>query len=272
MASENVLALRAEVRKARARATRKVARFRRNGVKVEGSKFDVRREAGAESRYNARQLQAYLDQLNGFTNRNTQYYRGQGGAPISGKTVKKLRESITAFDRSRQHLGRAFEGKTARRINNRDVTFAEMNRQGKRTPVNAERGPLDRAPDVDELVGRLRNDDVARKTAKRYARRSKPEGQREDIALARRNLVNMASYAGDSGELAAVVEGMTDNQILAFWSDDFAIESLQNILDSDRGEYKGSGAYGVNENPTDQQEGEYDATLYYIERIKSLVK
>lgn len=88
--------LRAEVNRRQKAAQRKIARLRRNGVNLAGTEYDVRRDPSNVKRYNSRQLNSYLRELNAFTSRNTSFVGGAQGAPIS----KKAWERYKAVERS----------------------------------------------------------------------------------------------------------------------------------------------------------------------------
>lgn len=74
--------LRAEVLKRHKAANNKVNRLKRQGVELSGTVYDVRRDPANVRRYNARQLQSYLGQLNDFMRRGNQFVAGNEGVPI----------------------------------------------------------------------------------------------------------------------------------------------------------------------------------------------
>lgn len=88
--------MRDELRKKRQAASNKIARVKRNtGANVAGTQFDPRRQPGIEKRYNARQLQAHINELNQFLSRGTQFVGLRGGkpAPKGEWNVYKRREA-----------------------------------------------------------------------------------------------------------------------------------------------------------------------------------
>lgn len=89
--------LRDEVKRRQVAAQRKVARLRRSGVFVAGTSFDVRRDPAKVSRYNKRQLNKYLNDLNAFVDRSTSFVAGVEGAPISGKDWRAYKRAERAF-------------------------------------------------------------------------------------------------------------------------------------------------------------------------------
>ena len=77
--------LRAEVLARHAAASRKISRLRKQGIELAGTKYDLRREIAKVRRYNMAQLNAYLNQLLGFTSRTNQYVASAGGQPVPKK-------------------------------------------------------------------------------------------------------------------------------------------------------------------------------------------
>lgn len=94
----NLNELRAEVIKRQKAATAKIARLRRQGVQVAGSEFDVRRDPNRVSRYNSRQLQSYLNDLNQFNNRRNQFVGGAEGVPIRAHIFKHAMRSAAEYN------------------------------------------------------------------------------------------------------------------------------------------------------------------------------
>jgi hypothetical protein len=86
MASEDAKRLRAEVQRKLKSVNAKIARTKRSsGANLAGSQFDPRRAAGIENRYNARQLNSYLNELSSFMRRTNQFVAGQAGPIPRGK-------------------------------------------------------------------------------------------------------------------------------------------------------------------------------------------
>lgn len=86
-------ALRAEARKRHRDATRKVSRLNRNGVQLSGTKYDPRRDLERLKSYNAAQARAYINQLDKFVARETQfvqYANGEIDKASAWQTYKKL--------------------------------------------------------------------------------------------------------------------------------------------------------------------------------------
>lgn len=73
-------------------ANRKVSRLKSKGIKVAGTKHDVRRPAENISRYNANQLANYIGRLNDFVDRKTSFVSDVHGRPISGKVWREYKK------------------------------------------------------------------------------------------------------------------------------------------------------------------------------------
>lgn len=84
---EEIARLRAEARQRHRAATRKVSRLKNNvGVNVAGTEYDPRRDLSKVKSYTAKQLSAYIAELNGFVSRSRQYVPDVAARPIP-KTV-----------------------------------------------------------------------------------------------------------------------------------------------------------------------------------------
>lgn len=81
---EEIQQLRAEVRKRHRAATRKASRLRAKGVELSGTSIDPRRDLAKVKKYTAKQMQAYLSELNNFTSRRTQYAPGMNKGLLDG--------------------------------------------------------------------------------------------------------------------------------------------------------------------------------------------
>lgn len=85
----DVNSLRAEVKKREVAVKRKTQRIQRNtGAKVAGTDYDPRRENANIGKYNAKQLTTYLNQLNSFVDRRTQFGSLSRGAPAPRTAIK----------------------------------------------------------------------------------------------------------------------------------------------------------------------------------------
>lgn len=74
-------------------ATRKVNRLRQKGVEVSGTRYDVRRDREKISRYNSIQLAAYMDKLNKFVDRKTQFVGDAYKRPVPALVFRRYKSS-----------------------------------------------------------------------------------------------------------------------------------------------------------------------------------
>lgn len=75
--------IKAEIKRLKRRATRKVARLKReNNASIAGSKRDPRRDDKAVGRYTHKQLKGYAETLQKFNSRNTQFHGTSNGTII----------------------------------------------------------------------------------------------------------------------------------------------------------------------------------------------
>ena len=89
--------------KARHRAAgKKVSRLKSSGVKVAGTKHDVRRPMERVERYNVPQLKAYLGQLNTFTSRATRFFPDAHGNPLPPAAVARYKKAEKALNAVRK--------------------------------------------------------------------------------------------------------------------------------------------------------------------------
>lgn len=251
--------LRAEVKRARENATRKAARLRRDkGVRIEAEpRFDARRARGAEQRYNSKQLNSYLNDLKQFNSRDTQFVAGAAGTPIRKEIADQLAPVQERFNASREFMARRISNVAVPGTNG--VTYGEQQAEAGRS-YDKSQSPLARAEwDIANMEG-----ERGVKTAiKSMRERMSSRGQARDIRRARFNLDRMAAFQGDGGALRDRFKGMSDDQVLAFWSTPSAVESLALAIDSEQGE-----GY-AEDDPTSDREGH---TLYTWDRIEDVAK
>ena len=96
----NINELRAEVLRRQKSANAKIARLERKGVAISGTVHDVRRSTGNVKRYNSRQLNTYLSELNDFMRRPNQFVAGNEGVPIRAgvwKNFEKIQNEYVSF-------------------------------------------------------------------------------------------------------------------------------------------------------------------------------
>lgn len=108
MANPELERLRAEARRKHRSATRKISRLRRAAdVELTGTQFDPRRSPKAIGRYNATQLKAYINQLETFNNRQTQFVRGARGSVITSAAWRQFQSAARKVSaRNKREFGK----------------------------------------------------------------------------------------------------------------------------------------------------------------------
>lgn len=260
MADAELERLRAEVRKLRTRATKKAARLRRDkGVQIAGSKYDPRRAVGSEKRLNKRQLQSYVGRLQGFNSRSTQYGAIGQGVPVPQKKLDRYHAAQARFNRSRGFLGRRVAG--VRLAGNKTTitessNFMVAGRRGYQSNSLLARANLPASNIVDE-----RSLDRFTRT---FDERASLRGQRADLRKARFNLDRMAQFTQDGERLRDKFSGMSDDQIIALYSDNQFMNHMAMIIDSDQNRSQ-------QDMPEDQLEQETLLTNEAIDRVLEAV-
>lgn len=97
--NDSLSAKRAEAMARHAAANRKVARLRRKGVDISGTKYDVRRDPAKIKNYNRVQLDAYINRVNTFVDRKTQYVGDVHGRPIAPAVAREYRQTENKLNR-----------------------------------------------------------------------------------------------------------------------------------------------------------------------------
>ena len=207
--------LRAEVRRRQQAAQRKVARLRRKGVEVAGTPFDVRRDPTNISRYNSRQLQSYLGQLNEFTSRRNAFVPGNEGTPIRAGNWRAYKRAEKAYlDTVAKH----YEG-----VKNTFIPAAGKTVQGfdasMRRKREAGKGGV---PRPLEAIAELQSFEVMdEKKLARLQRRLESKTKADylpfELKRQRRTMLGAVAEFGDP-ELTAMAKGLTDDQLDTLWN------------------------------------------------------
>lgn len=95
---------RSEVKAQEIRVQRKLARLRREKGVTDFATIDPRREKNRTSRYNTKQLNAYMRELTAFTSRKTQYVGDSKGRPMSAKTFRDMKKAEKSANEQRKQF------------------------------------------------------------------------------------------------------------------------------------------------------------------------
>lgn len=205
--------LRELARKRRSAVTAKIGRIRRNtGVDIAGNADDPRRPAAVVKKYNSRQLNRYIAELNAFQSRDVGYVAGSGGVPIPKSkwaTYKRLERQYNAA--GKMHEAKVLDtflpqaGMTLRQRQ------AMIHPTAMGEVVNTPYAQIDRSPSqvpgvkaLDRLIK-----DMRRKVTKEYLP--------SEIKKSRKQLNDMLKTAGN-GEFAKRAAKLTNSQFDTLWN------------------------------------------------------
>lgn len=207
--------IRAEVARRQKAANAKIARLRRKGVQLTGSEFDVRRDPSRVARYNSRQLQSYLGQLNEFTSRRQQFVAGSEGVPIPAHVynhAQRVAREYNAYVREREAPLMGIDipqsGMTVGEFQ-RDVVGSRKRGKGARNerPLSIEQR------EAFEFV----NADRVRDWQANLQKKMRPNYMNERIEKQRYVMLQAVSAFGDK-EMTELAKGLTDDQLDVMWN------------------------------------------------------
>lgn len=260
MARSEIESLRRQVERARQNSNRKVQRLRREkGVRIGlAPEVDPRRAKGVESRYNRAQLQSYLSELKGFNSRSRQFVAGDSGVPIRKEVAYQLEQAQKAFNLSRERMGTSIE--SVEIPGRGGITYGDVNRRRR----NEIAGPLTRS---EYQTKRMKSEQAVIKATESLRSRIGPGAARRETARAREVLDSMALNIGDAGALREKFSGMSDKQILAFWSNPAHINSLSLMIESDQA-YEG----WYDDDPSEIAEQQGALVWEHIDAMESVIR
>lgn len=207
--------VRAEVARRQKAANAKIARLRRKGVQLTGSEFDVRRDPSRVARYNGRQLQSYLGQLNEFTHRRNQFVAGSEGVPIPAHVynhAQRVAREYNAYVQEREAplmgINIPQSGMTVGEFQ-RDVVGSRKRGKGARNerPLSVEQR------EAFEFV----NADRVRDWQENLKKKMRPNYMNERIEKQRYVMLQAVTAFGDD-EMTALAKGLTDDQLDVMWN------------------------------------------------------
>ena len=211
----NIQELRDEVKRRQIAVQRKVARLRRSGVFVAGTSFDVRREPSKVSRYNMRQLDKYLGELNTFVDRKTSFVAGVEGAPISGADWREYKRAEKAFNEkaaNRYNLIKDIH------IDAANTTIDKFNTKMRRKRAPGS-GGVPRPLEIFDALESFQvvSGDRLRKLTKNLERKLRDDYVPENLKKTRFQLLEAVSAHGDK-RLTQLAKDLTGNQLDILWN------------------------------------------------------
>lgn len=224
--------LRAEVKRLRRNATRKVARLKRvNGVDISGLPIDVRRPLKSEDRYNTSSLLAYKRQLESFLSRKNQYVPDAHKRPIP-------KAKFDRYDRLQKQRKKTIEGQFGGRYNSIKLpsgeTISERNaRLTPRFPVMGGAATHRITGDTYRRPHNIASEDALDKLIKKYEKESGKDFLNRNLESARASVDAMLNYLGDD-EIRKSVESMSDDQFMLWWYYGGGAESLSTEYDFEK--------------------------------------
>ena len=99
MVTKLFLQRQADARHRQSLVNRKIKRLESRGVKIDGSEFDPRKDM---SKMNSRQLAAYSQQLERFTDRKNQFVGTRKGAPVPVSEWRAYKRAETSYNKATQ--------------------------------------------------------------------------------------------------------------------------------------------------------------------------
>ena len=218
----------------RNRATAKIARNRRNGVSLEGTKHDPRREPNAIKGYTRKQLATYMNQLSAFNSRKTQFVGDRKGRPIP-------KEQWRVADKKQRQVAdkvnTIFDMFADIKIRKGDETIRD--RMAKMTPTHRRMGNVSKnAPYAPPVIGpnNLDNPKAVKAFIDKMNRKLDPKWIKRELKHSRISAEKMLKGGGRE-DLWNRVEKLNDAQFFALWNftsfaDDVALnyDSAQNDL------------------------------------------
>lgn len=213
-------ALRELARQRHRAATRKVSRLNtQSGVEISGTSLDPRTEPAKIKRYTRKQLESYVNRLNAFTDRSTQYVALGDGEIITGKEWQKYKQPETRYNRRTNKRLAEVEDKelpSGTTIGRHLKTTTADRRSARGVAVNRPYDPPSRKP--QDITDRK----ALKKLTKDYNRRIRTDFERKQVKAAQKVFHKMANIIKND-ELNKAIASLTPDQFRVLWNyTDFA--------------------------------------------------
>lgn len=214
MASE-LEELRSMVRNRHRAATQKVSRLNRSkGVKIAGTKDDVRRNPANIKGYNKKQLESYLGQLNTFVSRGTTFAPDYKGRALPGDKWKTYTSLERQFNNKRVET---FDKIKHLFLPSSNMTIRE--RMAATTPDHPTAGnPSTRNPDIklNRTSKGVRTEKGLNRLIKDMENRVSKQFEQRELRSAKKQLRQIMEIVGDK-QLMKDIKALDDDQFRTLW-------------------------------------------------------
>lgn len=221
MASSEVKRLRQIARERQRAAGNKISRYKKQNIKLAGSEFDPRRDLKNVDKYNSRQLKAYINQLNTFTDRTNQFVRGARGVPISKGVFIAYKELENRYN---SHFKNEFEKIRDVKMPGKSMTFGE--RHDLILPKNKSlRAGTSKYFGKDRVSSGFTSDAALKKAMKNLKKSMKPGYSSETEKARRENFQKLIDYA-NRDDLGKAVKSLSSEEFYILWEYDSVIQNI----------------------------------------------
>lgn len=216
MPNQEIEYLRREVKKRRGAVTSKENRIRRNtGIVIQGTSEDPRRPPGVINKYNAKQLNTYLAELNAFMQRGNGYIPDQSGGFIRKKKWLEYKR----IERANNKIATAmFESVANMHDPIRNMTVKEAERlytpDSKRAQGDIRHRPFSNVDRKPQNIKNANAMDILLKQLKGKL----DKGYLPKAIKAQRSQANQMMDNAGISELRKVMAKLTDHQFNVLWN------------------------------------------------------
>lgn len=220
----NLENLRNQVRKRHRDVTRKLSRMNRaNAWDLTGTEIDPRRELGKLKKYNSKQAEAYLNKLDNFMSRDTQFVPDTRNRPVPKSTFDEYKTPERKYNAK---VKRQFERiadlpmppvvdaggmETVETIRDRMAKITPTHRQAARNAANAPYLPPEREPK------NFKNAAAMAKMAAAMKARLAPDYEAKMLAKDREVFEKMADKI-NRPDIKEMGRGLSDKQFQVAWN------------------------------------------------------
>lgn len=225
--------IRDELKKRIKAVNNKISRIQKTtGANVGGTQFDPRRKNGIENRYNVKQLQNYMAELNDFMRRGNQFVSGRRGAPLPRGEVELMRARQARAEAARQAHDAAIGGL----VTPMGMPYREASEAVAVTAGASKYGPY--------VVYNFRPEDITSyeslvKLSNKILKQTNANYLSQHLRIDQQNAVKALEYSGEK-ELADQIRDLNDYQFDAFWNGTNSAELIFLKYKEDKATEKGS--------------------------------